>query len=123
MVSVHASLHNHFNSERHLINRQTFKERRSAAWAEWQILDRPLGSARLSESGSHWTDSTPAINTGRKREILPVAGRVAANCVIDESSSDVAAFAVLRLVARQRLELQVAKLNGSTFGFEANATR
>ena len=37
-ASVHASLHNHFNSERHLVDRQTFKERRSAAWAEWQIL-------------------------------------------------------------------------------------
>jgi putative transposase len=35
-ASVHASLHNHFNSERHLIDRQTFKARRSAALAEWQ---------------------------------------------------------------------------------------
>ena len=35
-VSVHASLHNHFNLERHLVDRKTFKERRSAAWAEWQ---------------------------------------------------------------------------------------
>jgi putative transposase len=37
-ASVHASLHNHFNSERHLVDRQTFKQRRSAAWAEWQNL-------------------------------------------------------------------------------------
>ena len=37
-VSVHASLYNHFNSERHLVDRQTYKERRSAAWAEWQSL-------------------------------------------------------------------------------------
>jgi putative transposase len=37
-ASVHASLHNHFNSERHLVDRETFKERRSAAWAEWQNL-------------------------------------------------------------------------------------
>jgi putative transposase len=37
-ASVHASLHNHFNTERHLVDRQTFKERRSAAWAEWQKL-------------------------------------------------------------------------------------
>jgi len=35
-VSVHASFHNHFNSERHLVDRQTFKIRRSAALAEWQ---------------------------------------------------------------------------------------
>ena len=37
-ASVHASLHNHFNQERHLVDRKTFKERRSAAWAEWQLL-------------------------------------------------------------------------------------
>jgi putative transposase len=37
-ASVHASLHNHFNSERYLVNRQTFKARRSAALAEWQSL-------------------------------------------------------------------------------------
>ena len=37
-VSFHASLHNHFNSERHLVDRQTFRERRSAALAEWQSL-------------------------------------------------------------------------------------
>jgi putative transposase len=37
-ASVHASLHNHFNSERHLVDRQTYKTRRSAAWAEWQNL-------------------------------------------------------------------------------------
>lgn len=34
-VSVHAGLHNHFNPERHVIDRQTYKERRSA---EWQSL-------------------------------------------------------------------------------------
>ncbi|WEK46385.1 MAG: IS6 family transposase [Candidatus Andeanibacterium colombiense] len=37
-ASVHASLHNHFNSERHLVDRQTYKERRSAALDEWQNL-------------------------------------------------------------------------------------
>jgi putative transposase len=37
-VSVHASVHNHFNSERHLIDRQTYKIRRSVALAEWQNL-------------------------------------------------------------------------------------
>ncbi len=37
-VSVHASISNHFNSERHLIDRQTYKARRSAALAEWQTL-------------------------------------------------------------------------------------
>ena len=37
-ATVHASLHNHFNSERHLVDRQTYKLRRSAALAEWQSL-------------------------------------------------------------------------------------
>ena len=37
-ASVHASLHNHFNAERHLVDRQTYKTRRSAALAEWQNL-------------------------------------------------------------------------------------
>ena len=37
-ASVHANVHNHFALERHLIDRQTFKARRSAALAEWQSL-------------------------------------------------------------------------------------
>jgi putative transposase len=37
-ASVHASVHNHFNQERHLVDRQTYKFRRSAALAEWQLL-------------------------------------------------------------------------------------
>ena len=37
-ASVHASLHNHFNSERHLVDRQTYKSRRSATLAEWHSL-------------------------------------------------------------------------------------
>ena len=37
-VAVHASFYNHFNSERHLVDRQTYRARRSAALAEWQNL-------------------------------------------------------------------------------------
>ena len=37
-ASVHASMHNHFNQERHLVDRPTYKIRRSAALAEWQSL-------------------------------------------------------------------------------------
>ena len=37
-VSVHASFYNHFKSERHLVDRETYKIRRSAALAEWQLL-------------------------------------------------------------------------------------
>lgn len=35
-TSVHANVYNHFNQERHLVDRKTSKERRSAALAEWQ---------------------------------------------------------------------------------------
>ena len=37
-ASVYANVHNHFSLERHLTDRQTCKERRSAAFAEWQVL-------------------------------------------------------------------------------------
>ena len=37
-ASVHASFHNHFNSERHLVDRETYRERRSACLVEWQSL-------------------------------------------------------------------------------------
>jgi len=37
-ASVHASLHNHFTQERHLVDRTTSKDRRSASLAEWQTL-------------------------------------------------------------------------------------
>ena len=37
-VSVHASVHNHFNQERHLTDRETYKANRSAALAEWKIV-------------------------------------------------------------------------------------
>ena len=37
-ASVHASIHNHFNHERHLNRRDIYKSRRSAALAEWRRL-------------------------------------------------------------------------------------
>jgi putative transposase len=37
-ASVHANVHNHFNLERHIVDRQTFKERRSAALAHWRLI-------------------------------------------------------------------------------------
>ena len=35
-ASVHASIHNHFNHDRHLNRREIFKQHRSAALAEWR---------------------------------------------------------------------------------------
>ena len=37
-VSIHASVHNHFNHERHLRSRQVFKLNRSLALAEWRQI-------------------------------------------------------------------------------------
>ena len=37
-ASIHASVHNHFNQDRHLNSRKTFKLHRSAALAEWRQL-------------------------------------------------------------------------------------
>ena len=37
-ASVHANISNHFSAERHLVDRQTYKQRRAAALAEWQLF-------------------------------------------------------------------------------------
>ena len=37
-AAAHASIHNHFNLERHLTRRETFKQNRAAALAEWRQL-------------------------------------------------------------------------------------
>ena len=37
-AAVHASVHNHFNLDRHLNRRDIFKENRVAALAEWRQL-------------------------------------------------------------------------------------
>ena len=37
-VSIHSSVHNHFNHERHLTSREEFKLQRNAALVEWQQL-------------------------------------------------------------------------------------
>ncbi len=61
-ASVHASLHNHFPKERHLVDRQIFKPTRSAALADWQSLAtrrRPVwGASRQIETSCDWSDSS-----------------------------------------------------------------
>ncbi len=37
-ASIHSSVHNHFNQERHLNSRENFKLNRSTALAEWRQL-------------------------------------------------------------------------------------
>jgi len=40
-AAAYASIHNHFNHDRHLNRRDTFKQHRSAALAEWRHSWRP----------------------------------------------------------------------------------
>ena len=37
-AAVHGTVHNHFNQERHLTSRETYKRNRSVALAEWQSI-------------------------------------------------------------------------------------
>ncbi len=37
-AAVHASIHNHFNQDRHLNPRDIFRRNRSAALADWRLL-------------------------------------------------------------------------------------
>ncbi len=37
-ASVHANMHNHFNCERHLVSRKTYKQNRAAALVEWNAV-------------------------------------------------------------------------------------
>ncbi len=37
-ASVHASIHSHFDQDRHLSRRDIFRQNRSAALAEWRQL-------------------------------------------------------------------------------------
>jgi putative transposase len=37
-AATHASIHNHFNLDRHLIRRDDFKKSRVAALAQWREL-------------------------------------------------------------------------------------
>jgi putative transposase len=36
--SVHASVHNHFSQDRHLVSRAIYRQLRAAALAEWRSL-------------------------------------------------------------------------------------
>ncbi len=53
-AAVHASVHNHFNQERHLYSRRNFEFNRSAALAEWRELSAACGApdGRFSETRS-----------------------------------------------------------------------
>ena len=62
--SVHAQLHNQFNQERHLVTRQVYKQRRSAALAEWRasrgIDHRSRDGGRAARRRASVTLTSPA---------------------------------------------------------------
>ncbi len=37
-AAIHSSVHNHFNQERHIYNRENFKLNRSTALAKWRQI-------------------------------------------------------------------------------------
>jgi len=43
-AAVHGTVHNHFNQERQLISRDLYRERRSAALAEWRAVQQRMVS-------------------------------------------------------------------------------
>lgn len=55
-ASVHANVHNNFNLERHFVDRQTFRERRTAALAEWRMFagQAPAPKARNPSLGERF---------------------------------------------------------------------
>jgi putative transposase len=53
-ASVHANVHNHFNLERHFVDRQTYKQRRSAALVEWWSL--ASRAASFKDPNASWRE-------------------------------------------------------------------
>jgi putative transposase len=56
-ASAHASIHNHFNHDRHLNRRDIFKQNRSAALAEWPRAGAQTNfqTSRYKAVATHWT--------------------------------------------------------------------
>jgi len=56
-ASVHGQVHNHFNQERHIVDRQSYKVRRSEAFSEWRsvMAQRRLGLGDLRAGGDKST--------------------------------------------------------------------
>ena len=80
--SVHAQVHNRFNQERHLLARQVYNQRRSAALAEWRAL-RPngrlgLGVLRHTQTTGRYYDKAGQIISRIPLEGSPVAACMAA---------------------------------------------
>jgi AcrR family transcriptional regulator len=87
-ASVHASLHNHFGSERHLLDRQTYKQRRSAALARSAVAGTG-GRKRMSRVKGRSVEETNQIILEAARK------RFAKNGFSETSIEDIAADAGL----------------------------
>ena len=59
-AAVHGTVHNQSSLERHLIRRNLYRERRSAAQAEWRAVMGQDGTGSLCLPGDklRWTDCT-----------------------------------------------------------------
>ena len=68
-ASIHANIPNHFSSERHLVDRQNFKERRAAALTQWLARNLPNSKTcvRQTETSALRTDNTATGNLTRQR--------------------------------------------------------
>ena len=61
-VSIHASIQNHFNQERHLPSRANFKLNRATALAEWhQLLVHSFKLHLQTDAGFYFSDKIFAI--------------------------------------------------------------
>ena len=77
-ASVHANVHNHFNQERHLVDRQTYKDRRSAALAEWQAVmswARALSHSSIVSKRVAIKLTAPSLVLGSTSRWMPSLGR------------------------------------------------
>ena len=63
-ASVHASIHNHFNLERHLSRRYIFKQNRATAMAEWQQLTACSPQTCTLPNPSRFALTTPQSRFG-----------------------------------------------------------
>jgi hypothetical protein len=73
-ASVHANVHNHFNLERHLVDRQTYKERRSAALATGKFSRAsPARASRTFVGGFESWCSLRCLSGMNLKAILAVA--------------------------------------------------
>jgi DDE domain len=72
-ASVHASVHNHFPTERHLQDRNAFTQARATALADWRglLAARMNRRAGVTETGSHSSDSTMKIVPQSTRRSSP----------------------------------------------------